>query len=209
MRHYETFDGYLTSLKENSKKIIAKIKHKRRNKESNRLADDIELLCQKYLDFFISSYDDYRMTLTDLPPIYMVTFFAKLARMMNHTMDMAYDKSHMLSYFHQYATNISASELNRIINNTFESNYVHFDMGLSLDVVNKFLQTMDEIFKELERLDYRELAPRNVVKVDNFSNSPGNITSHPTSRPTPRPTTRNIRITRPGVEENLDDGLED
>ena len=125
-------------------------------------------------------------------------------------MDMAFDKSHMLSYFHQYATDVSSAELNRIINNTFESNYAHYDTVISLDVINLFLATIDEIFKRLEQLDFRELAPRNVVKVDNFSSSPGttHIPRTPQAPQAPR-TTRNIRIKRPGVEENLEDGLED
>lgn len=206
MLYYERFDNYMTSLKECSQKIIAKIKHKRRNSESNRMADDIESLCLKYLDFFIQSYDEYKLTFTDQPPIYLLRYFAKLARMLSHELDMAHDKNHMLSYFNQYATNISAAELNKIINNTFESNYAHYDTAIYLETVQLFLSTMDEIFKRLEQLDYRELAPRNVVKTDSFSNSP--IVNKTITPQAPR-ATRSIRITRPGVEENLDDGLVD
>ncbi len=202
MRYYEVFDNYMASLKENAKKIVAKVKHKRRQKESNRLADDIESLCLKYLDFFATSYDEYKFAFTDLPPIYLVAYFARLARIFNHSLDMAFDKGHMLSYFRQYATDVNAAQLDRIINDTFEVNYAHYDSEAALSVVNKFLQTMEEIFERLEKLDYRQLAPQNVVREDNFSTS-----APPTATP-PRRTGRTIKISRPGPEEKLGDDLE-
>lgn len=203
MLKHETYDTQLNSLKKSSHNIIAKVKHKRRNKENSRLADDIEALCQKYLEFFVANYDHYKMTLSDSAPIKLVEFFAKLARILNHSMDMAYDKSHMLKYFQEYATNVSESELNRIVSNTFESNYAHFDLSLSLANVDQFIGTMDEIFQRLEQLDYRELARRDVVRKDVIS------TPYKSPEQTTRKTPGSIIIKRPGTEENLEDGLKD
>ena len=201
IKKYESCDNYLTALKESAQNIIAKIKHKRKNKENNALANDIDALCKRYLEHFVMSYDEYKLSFKDLPPIRLLWFFAKLARIMNHSMDMAYDKSHMLKYFRQYATDINAAELNKIICNTFESNYIHFDIGESLAVVDKFLETIVEIFKRLEQLDYRELAPRGVVEKDFISDS--NFEQDRLTRRTP-----DIKIKRPGTSESLEDELE-
>ncbi len=201
IKKYESYDNYLTALKESSQNIITKIKHKRKNKENNALADDIDTLCKKYLEYFVISYDEYKLNFKDLPPVKLMWFFAKLARVLNHSMDMAYDKSHMLKYFHQYAADISAAEIGKIINNTFETNYVHFDISTSLTAVDTFLETLHEIFKRLEKLDFRELAPRNIVRQDIISDS-----NNETDRAIRR--TPNIKIKRPGNSENLEDELE-
>ncbi len=200
---YEQYDIQLNRIKISSQNIIAKIKHKRRNKENNRLADDIYALCDKYLDFFVSNYDHFKFTMCDSPPIVLVQFFAKLARILNHSLDMSFDKSHMLKYFQEYATDVSESELNRIISATFESNYAHFDLSLSLAKIDKFIGTIDEIFNRLEQLDYRELARRDVVRKDIISNH------HNSADNTVRKVPTSIVIKRPGIEENLEDGLKD
>ncbi len=201
---YEAYANYLNSIKESAEKIIDKIKNKRnRSSDPNPLADDIDTLCKKFLDFFITNYDEYELTYKDLPPVKLIEFFARLARGLNYSMERAYDKNHMLQYFQQRTTNISIGELNAIINNTFESNYVHYDIADSLEVVDAFLLTIDNIFKALKKLDYMELAPRNVVKQNTLSSN-----QQTTSSQNPR-TGRRIRIKHTGKESNLGDGLED
>lgn len=204
MKKYEEYEEYMYSLKECSEKIIDKIKDKRsRNKEQNRLADDIDGLCRTYLDFFVKNYDDYRLNFKDLPPIRLVEFFARFARILNHSLDTAYDKNHVLQYFRQYATNLNVAQLNQIIGDTFKSNYVHFDTCDSLDQIDLFLSTLHEIFIQLKTLDYRELAPRNVILNDAISRT--ETRSHLNLK---KSSDGRIVIKHPGKEENLSDGLD-
>lgn len=201
---YETYSAYLNRIKESAHKIIDKIANKRKgSRDQNLLADDIDALCKKYLDFWVTNYDEYELTYKDLPPIKLTEFFARLARGLNYTMEKAYDKSHMLQYFKEHATAISVSQFNAIVRNTFESNYLHYDIADSLEVVDDFLETLDTIFKELRKLDYNDLVSRNIVKHNTISNK-----TQSNSTRTPR-TGKRIVIKHSGKEQNLGDGLED
>ena len=197
---YEEFDAFLNNLKNDSFKIIEKIRNKRRNREQNDLADDIDALCQQYADHFVRTYDEFKLCLVDQPPLYLVAFFARMARVLNHSLDMAINKGHLLQYFHQYATNVSAAQLEQIIRRVFESNYFHYDISQSLMVIDEFLSTFNEIFQSLVKLDYRELAPRNVVKRDIISDVNQDMGRETSSR--------TIKIKHTGKEKFLGDDLE-
>ncbi len=169
IQKYEEYKSYLFDIKDYSMGIIKKIKHKRLNGELNQLAESIDALCKKFLDHLILSYDEYNLTLKDQPPIKLVEFFARFARVLNHSIDMTDNSDHVLQYFQQYTTDISVGQLNKIISDTYESNYVHYDISDSLINIDNFLGTIHHIFRRLEELDYMELAPRNVVKSINYT----------------------------------------
>ena len=200
LQKYEIYDSYLSSMKEYAVKIISKVKHKRKSRENNQLADDIGALCQQYLNYFVANYDEYRLTFMDCPPIKLLEFFAKLTRSLYAALEMAYDKGHVLKYFNQYATSVGATEINSTLKNTFESSYIHFDIVDSLAVVDNFLTVFEEIFKRLEKLDYRELAPRDVVITDKISSTFRNTQQ-------PLPNKRRLTIRRTGNADNLGDEL--
>lgn len=189
---YENYDKWMMSLKASSQEIINKINNKRKTKEATSLAEDIDQLCKGYVNFFVNSYDEYKSDFfKNSPPIKLVDFFAKLARILYHSMDTAHDKSHLLKYFNEYATGLSATELERIVSNTFGSPYIHYEIEDSLKATDKFLGTLVEIFKRLEQLDYRELARKTVVEWED-----------PRKKPT-------ITIKGLGGSKNLGEGLDD
>lgn len=195
---YEAYDNLMMSLKASSQNIITKINHKRKNRETSPLSDDIDLLCKGYIHFFVNSYDEYKSDFfKNAPPIKLVDFFAKLARVLYHSMETAIDKSHMLKYFNEYATNTSAAEIDKIVSNTFGSHYSHYEIEDSLKPTDKFLVTLNEIFKKLEQLDYRELARKGVVDWDTPTSSYGQ------NKPPA------IKFKRPGDAKNLEDELDD
>ena len=200
---YESQDSYLNQIKAYAREIIKKVKHKKRNNEQNHLADDIAALCQAYIDHFMQSYDAFRLSLKEQPPIKLVEYFATFARVLSHTLDMSNDKDHLLQYFHQYATDRSVSQLSRTIYDVFESKYEHFDIANSLDVIDRFLHLLHEVFQRLVELDYRELAPKNMVR--NTMISSGQV-----ERDTRR-SGRSIikKIKHSGKEEYLGDDLYD
>jgi len=203
IERYEKYDNYLHRIKDSSKKIIEKIAHKRlktRN-EQNLLADDIDRVCKKYLDLFAEMYDEFKVGMINAPPIKMVEFFAKLTRVLHHTIESGNDKNHVLKYFFQYITDKRVAELSSIIKHTFESNYHHYDTITSFYHIDEFLKTFDDIFTQLEKLDYEELAPRHIVQRDVIAQSPRK-TSDFSLRD------RSIKIRRPDKKRNLGDGLE-
>lgn len=211
IERYEIYDNYLHRLKDSSKKIVDKIKHKRINTrgEQNLLADDIDRVCKKYLDLFAESYDQYKIGIVDKAPINLVEFFARLTRILLHTIETGNDKNHILKYFHQYITDKRVAELSSIIKRPFESNYVHYDTLESLYDIDEFLATFDDIFSALEKLDYQELAPRHVVQQDIVTPSRG--TSSQSQRQPSRGISirdRGIKVRRPNRDQNLGDGLE-
>jgi len=203
---YDAFDRYLASLNKSALAIIKTIKAKRRTREQNHLAEDIESLCQKYMEYFVLNYDEYKLTFKDLPPVKLVEFFARLARTLNHTMDMAHDKNHLLQYFEQYASSTSVAELNTIFRSTCELKYTHYDTLNALLIVDKFLLTLSEILTALEDLNYRDLAPVHVVQRDNIVTQNQPIQRQ---RPVQRKTgERTIRIKHSGKERHIGDELD-
>lgn len=201
-RKYEAYNNYLTEIKDFSEKILVKIKNKRKNREQNHLADDIYALCEAYLDYFAFHYDEYRLVFRDLPPVRLMVFFARLARVLSHEMDKAFNKSHLLQYFNHYATDISVAQINKVFSDPFESAYLHYDINRSLQAIDLFLRNYHAILQNLVRLDYRELAPRDVVKEDRYTSS-----REEPERKAPQST--RIRIKHSGKEKFLGDDLED
>ena len=198
---YDKYEKALIRLKDDSKKIISKIKSKRRNnKEQNHLADDIDGWCKAYIEFFVSNYDEFKFSLKDQPPIKIVAFFAKLARILMSFESKAHDHDHMLQYFRQYATKLNESELNQLIKDTFQVDYKHFDVAITLKVVDQFVNTFLDIFNNLVNLEFRELAARKVVQKDVIQSGGTKRLSQPRSR---------IKVRRPGDDDFLGQDLDD
>ena len=198
---YEEYQKLLFDTREYSLEIIKKIEHKRLKGDMGELAESIDTLCKKFLDQFVLTYDEYKFTLKDQPPIKMVEFFAKFARVFNHTLDMSFDKTHVLSYFQQYTTDISIAQLNKIIADTYEVNYVHFDITESLYIIDDFLNTVHHIFFTLKELDYLELAPKKVIKSTHYT-----VPIKEDVRG--RPSRRSFKIRHSGKEKTLGGDLE-
>ncbi len=170
---YEKYDQYLHQLRDHCEQIMEKIKRKRKQeKGSNRLADDIHDLCATFWQYFIDHYDEFKFLFKDLPPIHLVHFFAKLGRKLDFCLDRGYDRSHVLKYFNTYATELSVPQLNEMFSRVFNQNYQHYDLMKSLQHIDFFIQTLEDIFRALKELDYRELAPRNIVTDDGYNTSP-------------------------------------
>lgn len=202
---YEKYDSYLNQLKNSSKKIIDKIKHKRERSrnEQNLLADDIEALCLRYLDLYVDTYDHFRLRLKDAPPIEMMAFGARLARGLNSTIQTGNNQDHVIAYFHQ---RIKIGEenprLNSIIKNTFEKEYYHYDIETSLNHLDNFLGTFNKIFTVLEQLEYEEFIPRRMVRRDTITPKPLDKSKSFS------PQERRIKIKHSGQERNLGDELD-
>lgn len=202
LKHGE-YDSILHQLKDASYKIINKIRSKKikSNYEQNFLADDIEKLCNKYLEIFAEMYDFYKLRILEESPIQFIEFFSKLARVLLHTIESGNDKDHVFKYFHQYIINKKVAKLNDILKATFESEYIHYDIQYSLMKIDEFLNTFNEIFIGLVNLNYSELAPRNVIQGVRVAKSPRRVKDF-------YPDKREIKITHPGSGKYLGADLE-
>ncbi len=195
---YYTYEKYLQNLRNNTLNIIEKIRRKRQNRDQNQLADDIYSLCQAYLQYFANNFDDYKYGFQDQPPIKLLVFFAKVARIFHLTLNLTLNKNHVLQYFASYATDLNAGQLEKIIENAYSSIYRHYDIEESLQPVDTFLNHINLIFDKLVRLDYNELAPRKMVTRDEFQRP------HKSTGPTNR-----VRIKHTGSQQNLGGDLTD
>lgn len=181
-----TYHNFINTIKTDTLEIVKKIKRKKQHhREHNNLADDVDTLCKSYLEYIASSYDEYRLTFKELPPIKLVEFFAKMARIFNHSMEMAYSKQQMLAYFGQYATEFNAAELDGVVKRAMEVDYTHKDIAASLYVIDRFIETFAEIFDELKALDFKELVPRNVVIDDKYSDGDDRYSGGKIPKPEP------------------------
>lgn len=172
VRVYEDFGDLFIRLHEFAGKVMDKVLEKRRaNREQNRLADDIFALCSFIRGYHNDHIDRYRLTLKQQPPISLLSLFATFARQIEEVIAYGYDGNHLYSYFRQYASNLNEAELKAVLKSTFEVGYHHYDCMLAFERVQLFLQTYLGILERLVQLDYRELAPRGVVKQTGFEHS--------------------------------------
>lgn len=209
VRKYEQYDTYLNDIKSFSEQIITKIEHKKKtSKEQNFLADDINSLCKEYVLQFVHNYDAFKLLYKDLPPLRLITYFAKMARVLMHTMDTGNNKDHLLQYFREYATDLNVAQLNKVFTNVFDVHYVHYDIAESFKVIDTFLSTFHQILDSLVKLDYNILAKRNVVQRDQHYHRP-EIPSTPGNNPGNININRRMTIRRPGNDGTLGDDLED
>ncbi len=198
---YEFFDQYVHLIKEHAEKIREKVALKRRqSRENNRLAEDLDQLCKSFILHFVHHYDEYRLVLKSAAPIRLVHFFARQARVLDYSLDQSYDRTHVLKYLNQYATNLSVPQIGELFTAVYTQAYHHYDCLRSITAIERLLINLEAIFKTLRGLDYRELAPRGVVTGDHYLDA---------QQPTTRDTRSSLKIKNPGRSEHLGDDLRD
>ncbi len=185
--------------------IVQKIQHKRKRKDINILSDDIYLLSLRIIEYFAETYDRYRMVYAQQPPIFMIEYFVKLARVIKTSMRLMQEKDVLLEYFRQYIENFQAATFSEILDEMTNLQYNHFDIRLCLDKTDRFIAMLEELYASLMELDYRMLARHDfrIIRDVTYSDTPETRT---TPQP-PRTGTPKIRIEKKGQKDVEDDPI--
>lgn len=150
-------DGYLFE-------IIRKAIEKEKRGSSNTLSDDIKFLSLSIVNYINTNIDTYRLTLADEPPIYMVEWFVRFARVIKSNLRFLNDKKQVLDYFNVYIKGKQPVALEEVLDNMCTISYNHFDIRTTLDFIDRFLLFFDDLFKALKELQWEEFAgPGSVI----------------------------------------------
>ena len=180
---YKLYEKTIQHLDGNLFEIIKKIQQKKSNNEANTLTHDIEGISNTALDYINANIDHYRMILSQYPPVYVLSWFKGLARSIKSNMRFLLNKESMLSYFNRYISNVEERSFDVVIQQLCDIQYNHLEIRESFDAIDRFLFFMDNLFKELVRLDFQEFASPNIIN-SQVIRTPGSVE-------TPRPTNTN------------------
>lgn len=203
MEIYRQYEGNIKSIDQKVFGIIQKIQHKRKRKDINILSDDIYLLSLKIMEYFSETYDRYRMVYSHQPPIFMIEYFVKLARIIKTSLRLMQEKDVLLEYFRQYIEHFQAATFSEILDEMTNLQYNHFDIRICLDKTDRFIGMLDELYSSLMELDYRVLARHDfrIIRDVTYSDTPETRTP-PTSTRTGSP---KIKIEKKGQKDTGDD----
>ncbi len=149
---YFQFGNMLGQMGGDTVKIIQKIKVK---SDHSQLTDNMQYLADKMAFFLASSMDEYRMVVPQQPPIFMVIFFAKFARIIKTSLGCISNtgKEELLKYFLEWSE-LRPGTFENILDTVIELEYNHRDISNSLKICAKFIDTLAALFNKISQLDY-------------------------------------------------------
>lgn len=207
LRKYDDFDTALSEIRRYTEELIKKIKAKKRQNSLTTTAIDINNLCLEYQEFYISNYDEFKLLHLDRTPKECLLFFAKLARLLHHSLETATDKNHTVKYIQNWCMDDkSEAQILKDFTNVFEHNYVHYDLGISIRIITTFLESLKIIFKTLQDLDFKDLVEGRVVTGTNYTRPQTNSEERKAKQ---SGGASRIQIRRTGSDRGLGDDLED
>lgn len=152
MNVYYEFGNALGQLGADTISIIKKIKIKN---EKSLLAENVYYLADKMAFFLSNNMDHYRLLVPQQPPIFMVEFFAKFARVVKTAVSCVSDtgKEEMLKYFMEWS-DLRPGMFENTIDTLLEQEYNHMDISHSIKSTAKFMDMVGSLFRKLSQLDY-------------------------------------------------------
>jgi hypothetical protein len=132
--------------------IIQKIHAK---SQTTSLVKSFTNLSDKVSDFLADNLGRFMWILSDMPPVYMMETFIRLAYLMKFSLERLppKDKEELLSYFSEW-TDYSIPEINEKISAMLKCQYNHDDINESLLTAENFVLTVHTIFSKLNSLDF-------------------------------------------------------
>ena len=149
---YYEFGNSLGQLGADTISIIKKIKIK---SERSLLAENVHYMADK-MAYFLSSYmDHYRLVVPQQPPIFMIEFFARFARVVKTSVACLSDtgKEEMLKYFMEWS-DLRPGMFENTVDSLLEQEYNHRDISKSIKSAAKYLEMVSSLFHKLSQLDY-------------------------------------------------------
>ena len=152
MNVYYEFGNSLGQLGADTISIIKKIKIKN---ERSLLAENVHYLADKIAYFLSAHMDHYRLVIPQQPPIFMVEFFARFARVVKTAVGCVSDtgKEEMLKYFMEWS-DLRPGMIENTVDTLLEQEYNHMDISRSIQSSARFVDMVASLFRKLSQLDY-------------------------------------------------------
>ncbi len=161
-RWYDTLTDQLVQTAGHARQVVQKIKVK---SESQSLTTNLREWAERITYQVAEHLDAYRMVIPHQPPVHLVVFYVRLARVLKTCLLCMSDsgKEEMLRYLHEWS-DTHPGTLEAVINSTVELTYDHHDLYASLDTIHTLMDTLATLMAKLAALDYigkesRETAP--------------------------------------------------
>lgn len=161
--------------------IITKIYKK---EQTNEQAKAVLYLCENVLNFVGQHISHFRWVIAEQPPIHMIEFFMRFARIIKNSIDVkeGTGRELMLTYFKDWIMEVKQGEFEAIVETMMNCRYEHADINQNITDISEFTTTIKTVFEKLAKLDYigekkkgpdiivtrKDAAPANTVKKRSF-----------------------------------------
>lgn len=127
----------------------------RRNQQTGEIARMMLDLADCMIQYFGNSMTQFRWFTLHQPPALMLSYVVSLARLMKNLMDSksGAGKEELLNYFAEWC-DLSQGDFETLFTTVINTNYDHVHIDKTVTRVIGFLNTVEELFETLNRLDY-------------------------------------------------------
>lgn len=144
--------GFFSKLESDILVIIRKIHTKQ---QRTPLANSVLLFADKIGSFLGLHMTEQRLYLKHLPPVSLFETISRFACYLRNTLNVLppENKEEMINYFSDWC-NLKQGELEKIIGDTTNINYDHYEIAAVMSKLMTFIETMSVLFGALGNLDY-------------------------------------------------------
>jgi hypothetical protein len=124
--------------------------------QTNETARAVLYLCERVMDFLSQNISNFRWIAGEMPPIYLVEFFMRFARVLKNAIDAkeGTGKEQMLTYFKDWIVEVQQGEFMAIVETMLNCEYQHADINQNINDIQTFTTTIGRVFDGLNKLDY-------------------------------------------------------
>ncbi len=132
--------------------IVQKIHAK---SQATSIVKSFMTLSEKLSDFLAENLPKFMGIISEMPPVYLVENFIRLAYMLRFSLERMppKDKEELLTYFSEW-TDMNVSQINERISGMLRCEYNHDDIQQSLSKAEDFMLMVHTIFTKLNSLDF-------------------------------------------------------
>lgn len=158
---YETMGDALDQSHNLSIKIIQKIYNK--NKPSS-IAKNYKEVCEKILDFTTGIFFQYRNTIPQAAPVYLIDIASSLANKIHTSLYCisTEEREELLKYIFEWCE-ITPNAFEEELLKAVEIKYSHYDIAEPLETLAHFLKTVTVIWNKMNNLEYIGQRKENIV----------------------------------------------
>jgi hypothetical protein len=152
VKFHAEFDKFFGQLELDLLKILKKISEK---EQSIILSRAVALLSDKILYFLSTGILEFRWKVIDQPPLFMLEYVARLARLIRNTIDSnsGEAKEELLNYFTDWC-NLKQGEFEKTLLSTINFKYEHSNIYDSAMQMIGFSEVIATLFSKLSILEY-------------------------------------------------------
>ncbi|AWL78017.1 MULTISPECIES: hypothetical protein [Capnocytophaga] len=161
MDYYSNFAKLMGDIQSYSINIVQK---STKSGQNSVLANNIKLMCSTIVNHIANVYFSYRNQIPELPPIYMIEIFSQMALHLHNTTQSiaASELEEMLNYTYEWSDIAPHTLLNQL-SVVAEINYNHNNCSNHMANIELLLQYLDSTFKKLNDLDYIGQRKENII----------------------------------------------